>query len=298
MFEKYGKENAGIVLKAVSIVFAAIYAISIFPNIAKMFSGFFSIMDGHILYGVLGMLSALLLIVAHAAMAAALALFALCRDDGRDNTEVLLLTVLSAGILCVLVALAAPLLNGIGIASRSRHFRYNIAGAAASVRLALISAGAVTGLTFLVGMKPFVGKSTDELLNEVKHLPSTLGEEIELFLSQRRRKTETTETGTVPMPPSDTPATSVAPRRMNEKRSFLMFLLVGILTCGVYIWYVYYTLARDINEICKEDGETTAGLVKLILFTLITCTIYHYVWHYKFMNRIQNNASHYEINVK
>ena len=115
-------------------------------------------------------------------------------------------------------------------------------------RLALISAGAVTGLTFLVGMKPFVGKSTDELLNEVKHLPSTLGEEIELFLSQRRRKTETTETGTVPMPPSDTPATSVAPRRMNEKRSFLMFLLVGILTCGVYIWYVYYTLARDVYK--------------------------------------------------
>ena len=54
-------------------------------------------------------------------------------------------------------------------------------------------------------------------------------------------------------------------------------------------------LAKDTNEMCDGDGETTAGLLKLIVFTLITCTVYNYIWHYKLMNRIQNNAERYGV---
>ena len=80
---------------------------------------------------------------------------------------------------------------------------------------------------------------------------------------------------------------------VKNNRSLLTYILLSIVTCGIYSWIFLYELARDVNVVCAGDGEETAGLLKLILLTIVTCGIYAYIWYYKLGNRLANNAQRY-----
>ena len=50
-------------------------------------------------------------------------------------------------------------------------------------------------------------------------------------------------------------------------------------------------MAHDVNVACDGDGENTSGLVAFILLSMITCGIYAWYWYYKLGNRLANNAA-------
>jgi hypothetical protein len=77
---------------------------------------------------------------------------------------------------------------------------------------------------------------------------------------------------------------------VKTNRSLLTYILLGIITFGIYDLYFMYKWAKDINAICDGDGKNTAGLLKYIFFSLITCGIYSLYWFYALGNRIQENA--------
>ena len=52
-------------------------------------------------------------------------------------------------------------------------------------------------------------------------------------------------------------------------------------------------MAHDVNIACEGDGEQTSGLVAFILLSIITCGIYSWVWYYKLGNRLAANAPRY-----
>ena len=81
--------------------------------------------------------------------------------------------------------------------------------------------------------------------------------------------------------------------RLQEDRSLLIYILLTVVTCGIYSWYFIYKMAKDINIACDGDGENTGGLVAFVLLSFFTCGIYSWVWHYKLGNRLASNASRY-----
>lgn len=87
-------------------------------------------------------------------------------------------------------------------------------------------------------------------------------------------------------------------RRINTDRSLLMYILLSIVTCGIYSYWFVYTVAQDLNEICKDDGEKTGGLAAFILLSIVTCGIYSYYWYYKLANRMEANAPKYGISIQ
>lgn len=87
------------------------------------------------------------------------------------------------------------------------------------------------------------------------------------------------------------PGNSKAP--VNANRSLPMYILLSIVTCGIYSYYFLYKLAADVNIICDGDGKETPGLLKLILLSLVTCGIYSYYWYYALGNRLAENAPRY-----
>ncbi len=89
-----------------------------------------------------------------------------------------------------------------------------------------------------------------------------------------------------------TPGTS-EPGPLATDRSLITYILLSLVTCGIYGWYFLYCMARDVNIACDGDGETTPGLGMLILLSLLTCGIYGYYWYYKLGNRLCNNAPRY-----
>ena len=88
--------------------------------------------------------------------------------------------------------------------------------------------------------------------------------------------------------------TGEAPQeRLKDDRGLLSYILLTLITCGIYSYYFIYTLARDVNTACYGDGKETTGLVAFILLSVVTCGIYAWVWYYKLGNRLAENAPRY-----
>jgi len=83
---------------------------------------------------------------------------------------------------------------------------------------------------------------------------------------------------------------------LKTDRSLVIYILLSLVTCGIYSLYFIYSLAKDVNVVCYGDGKETAGLVKLILLSLVTCGIYSFFWYYSLGDRLQQNAPRYGLN--
>ena len=81
--------------------------------------------------------------------------------------------------------------------------------------------------------------------------------------------------------------------KIKEDRSLGMYIILSLVTCGIYSYYFLYTMAQDANTVCAGDGKQTAGLVAFILLSLCTCGIYAWFWYYGLGNRLAENAPRY-----
>jgi hypothetical protein len=84
---------------------------------------------------------------------------------------------------------------------------------------------------------------------------------------------------------------------VKDDWSFPLYIILSIITCGFYHYYLIYKAAESINIACAGDGEETSGLLKFFLFGILTCGIYCLFWEFNFMNRTQANAPRYGRNI-
>ena len=76
-------------------------------------------------------------------------------------------------------------------------------------------------------------------------------------------------------------------KKVRTKRGVIKFIILSIITCGIYDLWTISTLAKDINTIARPyDQKKTRGLIGLIFFSCITCGIYSIVWMHSLCNRI------------
>lgn len=80
---------------------------------------------------------------------------------------------------------------------------------------------------------------------------------------------------------------------MTENRDFVLYVILTIITCGIYGLVFLYSMIQDVNTVCDGDGEHTRGLMGLILLSLVTCGIYSFYWYYCLGNRLAKNAPRY-----
>ena len=91
---------------------------------------------------------------------------------------------------------------------------------------------------------------------------------------------------------------STRDRKLKTDRSIIILILLSSITCGIYWFYTIYNLSLDINQACEGDGDRTPGLGTYIILSFITCGLYIFYWEYKIANRIQKNASKYNLNIQ
>ncbi|MBP3200067.1 MAG: DUF4234 domain-containing protein [Lachnospiraceae bacterium] len=85
--------------------------------------------------------------------------------------------------------------------------------------------------------------------------------------------------------------------RLKTERSLILYILLSIATFGLYGYYFIYSVAKDVNVVCKDDEEKTPGLIIYLLLSFLTLGIYSLYWEYKVGNRIQKNAVKYDITI-
>lgn len=81
--------------------------------------------------------------------------------------------------------------------------------------------------------------------------------------------------------------------RLKDDRGIVSFILLDLITCGIYGLYFVYKMAEELNIACDGDGEQTPGLLPFILLSIVTCGFYAYYWYYKVGNRLSANAARY-----
>jgi hypothetical protein len=84
---------------------------------------------------------------------------------------------------------------------------------------------------------------------------------------------------------------------LRTDRSLLIFILLTLVTCGIYLYVFMYYMIKDINTACAGDGDETPGLLVYILLSLVTCGIYSYIWLYKVGERLARNCQRYGYSV-
>lgn len=80
---------------------------------------------------------------------------------------------------------------------------------------------------------------------------------------------------------------------MIKKRSIALFILLGIVTLGIYPLVVLCIMGEEVNKICEGDGKHNMFYLLAVLLGLVTLGIYPVVWFAKAMNRLQDNAYRY-----
>lgn len=80
---------------------------------------------------------------------------------------------------------------------------------------------------------------------------------------------------------------------MDTNRSIVTYIVLTIITCGIYGYWFLYKMAQDTNVMCEGDGKSTPGLLTFIVLSILTCSLYSVYWYYCLGNRLAMNAQRY-----
>ena len=68
-----------------------------------------------------------------------------------------------------------------------------------------------------------------------------------------------------------------------QKRSPVAILLLSMITCGIYGWYIVYQISKEVRDF-RGDESIDPGLE--LLLCIITCGLYTIYWGYKYSKYI------------
>jgi len=77
---------------------------------------------------------------------------------------------------------------------------------------------------------------------------------------------------------------------MIQKQSLFTFIILTIITCGIYSLIWIYSMTIEINKIAEKSGAPQSMIdnpTTEILLCIFTCGIYSYIWIYKQGNKMK-----------
>ncbi len=80
---------------------------------------------------------------------------------------------------------------------------------------------------------------------------------------------------------------------MIEKRKFIKYVLLDIITLGIYGIFFWYKWTEDLNKICDGDDKDSANYLLVCLLNIFSLSIYVWVWNYQMAERMFQIAPKY-----
>lgn len=90
----------------------------------------------------------------------------------------------------------------------------------------------------------------------------------------------------------------VSGKKTIPRRSFGLYLLLCLVTCGLYHFWFMSQWAKDVNTICAEDGERTLPVWEMLALGIPTLGVYPLLWQAWLLDRMYNNAPRYGADVR
>lgn len=80
-----------------------------------------------------------------------------------------------------------------------------------------------------------------------------------------------------------------------KHRNIFLYILLNIVTLGIYGIVAMCIIGDEINTVCEGDGKKQMHYLLALLLGLITCGIFLLIWYYKAIERLRDNAYRYNI---
>lgn len=313
--------NTHIVLQIVAGICVAICLGNFF---ASTIGGAKSVLDAMRIdgYGVVPMLGNILRVVQGVIFAATTAvLVLLVTPKDKNETETIFVVLAECGLVATAIVFIRLFLSVITMISMKYSFFPEELFRVLVLYIFII--GAIYGVLYLMGNIPLAGKwNVNDLKEMAIQSPKDILEIFKTFGGQVSEKAKSAyssdhvqrnnvdqvqtigsantdaQTGTaLAVRNNATSAPHFPKRRLRTDRGLFVYILLSLLTCGIYSIFFTYSLVKDINTACAGDREHTHGLLVTSLLTTLTCGIYGYIWYYKVGNRLQKNAMRYGVMV-
>lgn len=72
-----------------------------------------------------------------------------------------------------------------------------------------------------------------------------------------------------------------------QKYNFWKYLLLGLVTCGIYQLYYLYKWTEDTNRLSQGVYKPSQNYLVVFLLSMVTCGIYYYIWTYQQGERLK-----------
>ncbi len=73
---------------------------------------------------------------------------------------------------------------------------------------------------------------------------------------------------------------------VKDNRSFWVYLLLSIVTCGLYSIYFWYVYVEDLNTIFYGDGEDSPNYI------IVLVSVLGYLWNLRRLLALQTGEPH------
>lgn len=80
-----------------------------------------------------------------------------------------------------------------------------------------------------------------------------------------------------------------------KERSFILYIILSVITFGIYHIVFWNKLSKDVNVLCDGDGKKTMKYGFVFLLNIVTVGIFGLIWKFKLANRLQTNAPRYNL---
>ena len=82
-----------------------------------------------------------------------------------------------------------------------------------------------------------------------------------------------------------------------DERSFTSYLILSVITLGIYPIVFWHKISKQVETLCEGDGKKTMKFVFEWLLNFITFGIAGLVWRAKLAQRLKDNAARYNIRI-
>ncbi len=85
---------------------------------------------------------------------------------------------------------------------------------------------------------------------------------------------------------------------MMKKKNIALYIILNIITFGIYGIVFWYKWTKDINKLFEGDDKDSANYLLILVLNIFSFGINIFAWNYQMGERLYQNAERYGVEIK
>ncbi len=85
---------------------------------------------------------------------------------------------------------------------------------------------------------------------------------------------------------------------MMKKKNIALYIILNIVTLGIYRFFFWYKWTKDVDKLCDGDDKESANYFLVLLLNVFSLGINAPIWNYQMAERLYQKADDYGVEIK